>query len=83
MVRYTVDRPTLKSSASSPWVQFPESCIAWLGFSLGCLTRIRPLAFATFIPSRVRSRIEVGFELGHHREDVEQQPSDWVGWIMD
>ena len=27
------------------------------GFSLGCLPRNRPLAFATFMPSRVRSRM--------------------------
>ena len=62
MVRYTVDRPTPKSSASSAWVSFPESCsssrcLVWLGFNFGCLPRSRPLALATFIPSRVRSRI--------------------------
>ena len=26
---------------------------------------------------------QVGFELRHHRQDVEQQPPDWIGWIMD
>ena len=39
--------------------ELPESCsssrcLAWCGFSFGCLPRSRPLAFATFIPSRVR-----------------------------
>ena len=40
----------------------PESwsssrCLAWFGFSFGCLPRSRPLALATCMPSRVRSRI--------------------------
>jgi hypothetical protein len=26
---------------------------------------------------------QVGFELRHHRQHVEQQPPDWIGWIMD
>ena len=30
--------------------------LGYRGLSLGCLPRSRPLAFATFIPSRVRSR---------------------------
>jgi hypothetical protein len=34
-----------------------QQMICLVGFSFGCLPRSRPLAFATFIPSRVRSRI--------------------------
>jgi hypothetical protein len=32
-------------------------CLAWFAFNFGCLPRSRPLALATFIPSRVRIRI--------------------------
>jgi hypothetical protein len=35
----------------------PTRCASWRGLSLGCLPRNRPLAFAIFIPSRVRSRM--------------------------
>ena len=34
------------------------------------------------MPSRVRIPDQVGFELGDHREDVEQQPPDWVVRVM-
>jgi hypothetical protein len=26
---------------------------------------------------------EIAFELSHHRQDVEQQPTDWVGRVID
>ena len=52
------------------------------GLSLGCLPRRRPLVLATFMPSRVRSRIRSD-QLGNHGEDVEQQSSDRVGGVMD
>src|SRR3954449_549213 len=34
------------------------SCASHVGLSLGCLPRRRPLALATFMPSRVRARIK-------------------------
>jgi hypothetical protein len=34
------------------------------------------------MPSRVRAH-EVGLELGDHGQDVEEQSSDRVGWVMD
>jgi len=40
------------------------------------------LALATFMPARVRNRIEVGFELSHHGQDIEEQPPDWIVGVV-
>ena len=51
-----------KSSATSRLLYSPRCtsetrCASWRRLSLGCLPRSRPLASATLMPSRVRSRI--------------------------
>ena len=46
----------LSLSVGAEVVQLQQG-LAWFGFSYGCLPRSRPLAFATFIPFQVRSRI--------------------------
>src|SRR5664279_2722905 len=61
--RYTVERATENSSASSALVCVPARqsstrCASWAGLSLGCLPRSRPLALATFMPSLVRILIK-------------------------
>jgi hypothetical protein len=40
------------------------------------------MALATFIPSRGAHPDEVGFELGDHGQDVEQQSPDRVGRVV-
>ena len=60
--RYTVDRPTPNSSASSAVLCSPAAsrctrCASWRTVSLGLRPRKCPLALATLMPSRVRSRI--------------------------
>ena len=68
--------------------QLPESCsssrcLAWFGLSFGCLPRSRPLAFATFMASRVRSRIRSDSNSATIANTVEQRPPHRVGRIVD
>jgi hypothetical protein len=84
--RYAIDGVTPKSSSSSltvcsPARYSPTRCASCIGLSLGCLPRKRPLALATFMPSRVRAN-QAGFELGDHGQYVEQQPPDRVGRVV-
>jgi hypothetical protein len=62
IARYTVERATPNSSASSALVCSPAlcnstRCASCFTLSLGALPRSRPLALAIFMPSRVRLRV--------------------------
>ena len=88
MARYTVERPTPKSSATSAMLYSPvrtreTRCASWPRLSLGCLPRRRPLALATFMPSRVRSRIRSDSNSATMARTFEQQPPDRVSGVID
>ena len=51
--------------------------------SLGCLPRNFPLARAMAMPSRVRMRIEIGFELGEGGENIEEQLSHRIARVVE
>src|SRR3954452_10812481 len=86
--RYTVERPTPKSSATSRVLYSPlctseTRCASCFRLSLGCLPRSRPLAFATFMPSTVRSRIRSDSNSATMARTLKQQPADGVGGVVD
>ena len=65
----------------------PRSCssrrfFGLVGFSFDCLPRSRPLALATYIPSRGAQPYQIGLELRNHPEHVEQEPSDGIGGVV-
>src|SRR4051794_37879351 len=88
MARLTVERPTPKSSATSRVLYSPlctretrwASC---LRLSLGCLPRSRPLGLGDLHALDGAKSDQVGLELRDHRENVEQQPTDRVGRVID
>lgn len=87
MARYTVERPTPKSSATSRVLYSPlctreTRCASCFRLSLGCLPRSRTLAFATLMLASTQPD-EVGLELGDHGEDVDQRPADGVCGVVD
>ena len=49
----------------------------------GLLTAKPPFGFGNLHAFSGSGADEVGFKLGDHREDVEQQPPDWVRGIVD
>lgn len=61
----------------------PGARASWAGLSLGCLPRNLPLALATFMPLPRPHLDQVRLEFGDHREDVEQEPPDRIGGIVD
>jgi hypothetical protein len=49
---------------------------------LGCFPRKRPFGLRRLHAFNCAKPDEVGLELSDHRKDVEQQPSDGVGWVV-
>ena len=67
----------------SPVACMRQSSRCCLSDSLGCLPRNFPLARAMAMPSRVRMRIEIGFELGEGGEDIEEHLSHRIARVVE
>ena len=67
----------------SPVACMRQSSRCCLSDSLGCLPRNFPLARAMAMPSRVRMRDEIGFELGEGGEDIEEQLSHGIARVVE
>jgi hypothetical protein len=57
--------------------------LAWFGLQLRLLTAQPTLGLGYLHSFSGAESDQVRFELRHHRQDIEQQPPDWIGWIMD
>jgi len=87
MARQTVERATPSRSATSAVLYSPlrtseTKCASWRRFSFGCLPQMA-LGLGHLHPFPGPEADEVGLELGHHGQDVEQQPPDRVGGVAD
>jgi len=88
MARYTVERATVNSSASSRGgvatglPQRHEQGFL-LATELGLLAAEPSFGFGDGHPFTGTGPGEVGLELGDHGQDGEQQPADGVGGVVD
>ena len=81
-----VERPTLKSSASSS-VVLADACqgdqVCFLaGRELGLLASEPVFGLRDGHAFAGPSTDQVGLELGHHRQNIEKQPADGIGRVV-
>jgi hypothetical protein len=88
MARYTVERPTPKNSATSRVLYSPlctgeARCVSCVPVEFWLLAAESTLGLGELHALAWTQPDQVGLELSSHRQDVEQQPPDCVGGVVD